>query len=186
MHYILKYSTPLLLIILLFSSCRKEPKYGDAPEIEFKGIEQYTYPASGVLTDSLVLVIGFRDGNGNLGLNPLTQGKTEVDDQPPFNDGSPYQNNFIVRLLIKNAQGQFEEYQFPVAGFDKSGRFPRISNDDREEPLEGNIKYSILLTEDLFDPGDVLKFEVFIYDRTLPTPLKSNVVTTSEVTLFQK
>lgn len=185
MHYILKYSTALLLIILLFSSCRKEPKYNDAPEIEFKRIEkfrltkdQFGNPAN---IEQINIVIGFRDGNGNLGLSTENG---SVDKAPPFDSGSPYENNFIVRFLIKNAQGQFEEYEFPVAGFDKSGRFPRISNDDREEPLEGEIKYTMTLTEDLFDPGDVLKFEVFIYDRTLPTPLKSNVVTTSEVVVF--
>ncbi|WP_242928362.1 hypothetical protein [Pontibacter vulgaris] len=187
MKYMLKYSAALLLLMLAFSSCRKAPNYPDTPEIEFKRIEKYSYIKDGVPTDTLVFVIGFQDGDGNLGLSATSP----EDKQAPFNFGSPYYNNFIVKFFRKEQQpdgsSAFVEYQFPVAGFDKSGRFPRLSTDDRSEPLEGEIRYKMELTQDLplFDNGNTLKFEIFIYDRTTPTPNKSNVVLTDEVTLFQ-
>lgn len=183
----LKYSALLLLLVLVLGSCRKEPHYPNTPEIEFKRIEQVHLPEEfGIRRDEISIVIGFRDGDGNLGLSA----RATADTTAPFNEGSQFYNNFVVNLLIRqqNPAGDytFVPYEFPVEGFDLSGRFPRISNDERQEPLEGEIKYTMReeFTSDLFNPGDVIKFEVFIYDRNLPIPNKSNVVMTDEVTLF--
>ena len=189
MKYMLKYSTILLLLLLAFSSCRKEPNFPDEPKIEFRRVEQFHFERNRLKTDSLVLVIHYEDGDGNLGLLPDT---ASTDWQPPFDRGSPYHKNFITKLYIrvpddqKPGQFRFVEYQFPVAGFDYSGRFQRLSADERSEPLEGEIKYSFKVESDLFRPGDVIKFDIFIYDRNRPVPNKSNVITTDEITLFQE
>ncbi len=188
----LKYSLACLLLVLALASCRKEPSYPDEPQISFKRVEQYDFDDQGLQIDSIFLVVGFQDGDGNLGLSNDT---TSSDTKPPFNTGSPYENNFIIRLLKwqenPNNPGQFEfrEFEFPVAGFDLSGRFPRISQDDREEPLEGEIRFGMQFTneiEEYFAPGDVIKFEVFIYDRDTPVPNKSNVIVSEPITLFEQ
>ncbi|NDK56002.1 hypothetical protein [Pontibacter fetidus] len=189
MNYMLKYSLSCLLLVLTLASCRKEPNYPDEPQISFKRVEQYDHDALGVQKDSLFLVIGFQDGDGNLGLS--SDDKSE-DYNFPFQKGSPYEKNFIIKVLRArpdpNNPGDpvFEELIFPT-GTDLSGRFPRISNDDRKEPLEGEIKLALEITnenEQYYAVGDVVKFEVFIYDRTTPVPNKSNVVTSEPITLF--
>ncbi|WP_187264706.1 hypothetical protein [Pontibacter beigongshangensis] len=185
MKYLFKYSTMLVLLLVLFSACRKEPVYDVVPHIEFKRVEKFTFEENRLKRDEISIVIGFQDGDGNLGLSRTA----DIDKQPPFDFGSPYYNNFMTKLYIRrlqpNGEFRFEEYIFPVQGFDFSGRFPRLSTDDRTEPLEGEIKYTLNITSDLFNVGDVIKFDVFIYDRTLPVPHRSNTVTTSEITLFQ-
>ncbi|MHC2993658.1 hypothetical protein OB13_19525 [Pontibacter sp. HJ8] len=186
MRYMLKYSIACLLFLLVLSSCRKEPNYDPVPEIEFRRVEQYLFEENNVKRDSLVLVIGFKDGDGNLGLSRDT---ASTDWQAPFNPGSAYHDNFVTTMYVKNpATSNFEPYPFPIPGFQFSGRFQRLSADDRPETLEGEIKYSINeITSDLFmlGPGAVIKFDVYIYDRNRPVPNKSNVVTTDEIILFQ-
>ncbi|MCC9167946.1 hypothetical protein [Pontibacter harenae] len=181
MKNLLKYSATLLLLVLIIASCRKEPEYSEVPEIEFSRVEQYHYERFGVLIDSLHLVIGYRDGDGNLGLSTE---QNSSDMQPPFEPGSPYYNNFRVDLFRQNEQGQFVPYEFPVEGFTLSSRFPRISADDRNEPLEGEIKFKLEFSSDIFRPGDVIQFHVSILDRTRPVPNISNVAVSRPVTLF--
>jgi len=188
MKYLLKYSAALLLPLLALSSCREEPNYPDEPRIEFRRVEQFHFQENGIQRDSLVLVVGFEDGDGNLGLT-RSNDPNHADRQAPF-DQPPYNNNFITDLYVKrpvapgSLDSTFVKYQFPVAGFDFSGRFPRLSADERQEPLEGEIKYSLNITSDIFRPGEVIKFDIFIYDRTTPLPNKSNVVETRPVKLF--
>ncbi|WP_377470273.1 hypothetical protein [Pontibacter silvestris] len=173
----LKYSAPLLFLLLAFSSCRKEPTYPDPPQIEFRRVDQYTFEKNRVQQDSLVLVIGYQDGNGDLGLAR----EEGVDRDPPFDTGSEYENNFIAELQVKR-NGQYEPYFSGGSSLNFNGRFPRLSSDDRSEALEGEIRYSIpSFTSDIFNPGDTIRFEVFIYDRALN---KSNTVTTSDIILF--
>lgn len=182
MHYIVRYSTALLLTALLFSSCRKEPQYGDAPEIEFKRIEKYSYAVNGVKRDSLVLVIGYKDGDGNLGLSETI----EEDSEAPFNFGSPYYNNFVLKFYegIEQSSGQLAFVPY-LGGFQLAERFPRISVDDRVEPLEGELKYTYKVDEDLIAPGTILRFEAQIFDRSTPTPNASNVAISEPVILFE-
>lgn len=194
----LKYSMAGFLMLLAFSSCRKEPVYDVVPEIEYRRVEQYHFavpqpgnPNRQVLRDSLVLVIGFKDGDGNLGLNSTAE---SADLQPPFNRGSIYEDNFHTVMYVRAPDPstggfRFDPYPFPIPGFQFSGRFGRLSSDDRPEPLEGEIKYTIneinSVEFPLLQPGTVIKFDIFIYDRTTPVPNRSNIVTTEEITLFQ-
>ncbi|MDX5417882.1 MAG: hypothetical protein LPK09_01610 [Hymenobacteraceae bacterium] len=192
MRYMLKYSMACLFLLLALSSCRKEPVYDVVPEIEFRRVEQYVFESNNVKRDSLVLVVGFKDGDGNLGLS----GDRESQDlQPPFNEGSVYYDNFHTVMYVRvadpnSASGfRFIPYPFPIPGFQFSGRFGRLSADERPEPLEGEIKYSINEINSaefpLLKPGTVIKFDIYIYDRNTPVPNRSNIVTTDEIVLFQ-
>src|SRR5687767_2628503 len=57
-----------LITATLFSSCFDPPQFPVIPEIEFEKIVFIDDPAT--VTDSLVLSISFRDGDGNLGVDP--------------------------------------------------------------------------------------------------------------------
>jgi hypothetical protein len=63
----------VLLVSLTVTGCFTEPDYPDVPQIDFKGISRYTLAAgTGVgqqKRDSLVITIGFKDGDGDLGNN---------------------------------------------------------------------------------------------------------------------
>jgi hypothetical protein len=200
MRNALKYSMGCLSLLLALSSCRKEPVYDVVPEIEFRRVEQYlleeapfpSRPDLKLQYDSLVLVIGFKDGDGNLGLSNDT---TSADWRAPFNPRSPYHDNFQTIMYYRvvdpgSSTGyRFVPYPFPDPSNQFSGRFQRLSSDDRPEPLEGEIKYGFKAFNsaefELLQPGTVIKFDIFIYDRTTPVPNRSNIVTTDEIVLFQ-
>lgn len=182
MNYLLKYSTGLLLLVLLVSGCREEPNYPKEPEITFERIDQYTYTKNRITFDSLVLVVNFQDGDGNLGLRRSPTGSSDPDFQPPFDQSSPYFNNFFANLQVKRGN-IYVPYPFPVESLNLHGRFPRLSLDDKDETLEGEIKYTLTnFSNDIFDPRDTVRFEIFIYDRALN---KSNVVYSDDIVLFQ-
>lgn len=175
----LKYGTALLVLALIATGCREEPEYSDIPQIEFKRVDQYTFTKNRIISDSLVIVVDFQDGDGNLGLNRsgLDGTQTGPDFDPPFNTGSPYFNNFIAKLQIKRGNNYVDSF----VNFD--GRFPRLSSSDDAETLEGEIRYTVSsFSSDIFPPGDTVRLEMFIYDRDLN---KSNVVYTDDIVIYQ-
>lgn len=173
----LKYSLAFVLLVLALSSCRKEPNYPDEPQISFNRIEKFSHVQNGVRIDTLTFVIGYQDGDGNLGLSTTLP----EDSAPPFNFGSPYYNNYVL-TFYEQVNGEWVPFR---GGFTLAQRFPRISNDDREEPLEGEIKFKYAFTELDIEPGTVMRFEAYIYDRDTPVPNKSNVVVSEPVTLLE-
>jgi len=82
----MKWLRRLLVVVfcgpLVISSCFSPPEYPDVPEIVFKSVE---YIKGGLLADgsqaedSVVLVLNFKDGDGDIGV-----GASEI--SPPFND----------------------------------------------------------------------------------------------------
>jgi hypothetical protein len=75
----------LLVIASIFGSCFDPPEFPNVPEIAFDKIEFY----DGAETDSLVLYITFKDGDGNLGLS----GQDLLHISAPFNNLTFYQTN---------------------------------------------------------------------------------------------
>jgi hypothetical protein len=75
------------LVLMVFcsvgiASCFDPPEYPDTPEIIFKSVNFVAVPdlpTGEVTPDSLILVLRFKDGDGNLGLSPN-------ETAPPFND----------------------------------------------------------------------------------------------------
>ena len=182
MKHLLKYSAALFVMALLLCGCREEPNYPDEPAITFDRVDQYTYTKNRITFDSLVLVVDFQDGDGNLGLrrNPLDE--SDPDFQGSFDQSSPYFNNLFVNLEVKRGD-TYVPYPFASEFLNLNGRFPRLARDDRDEVLEGEIKYTLTnFSNDIFDPRDTVRFEIFIYDRALN---KSNSVYSNDVVLFQ-
>ncbi|ALJ00886.1 hypothetical protein DC20_20210 [Rufibacter tibetensis] len=128
-------------------------------------------------------MVRFQDGDGNLGLSETL---FPEDIQGSFAPGQPNFYNFFCNLY-KKTNGKYSPVLDPSGNrIVYNGRFPRLSSDSREEPLEGDIRYSINIFESGFSPikkGDTIRFDVQVVDRTFN---KSQVVTTSDVILFSQ
>jgi len=158
-------------------SCIEPPEYDNPPHIDFQNVEVYSSLENRVKKDSLILVTSFEDGDGDLGLD------NEDLETPPFN--LPNTNNglnYFVDILIKK-NGAFQTLTLP-SGFTFNGRFFRLAPDGRIGPIEGDLRYSIVIRNNnpLVKEGDVLKFRVWIRDRALN---QSNIVESDEVTIFK-
>ncbi|WP_192820662.1 hypothetical protein [Rufibacter sp. LB8] len=178
-------------LLLLFSlatflgigSCTQDPEFPDVPSLTFREVEQsvITIPNQGI-AESLILVLRFQDGNGDLGLSS-DRSRFPQDFAGDFADNMAYHFNIVVKTYKKNTAGDFLPLVFQTVPVSYSGRFPRVSTEDREEPLEGDIRYTLnfvkATTGNFIKRGDVLRFEVFIYDRSKN---KSNTVMSPDVT----
>lgn len=111
--------------------------------------------------DTAILVYSFKDCDGDIGLGP-------GDTYPPFDTGSYYHYNYRVNLYRLNNGA----WDLLVDASDTSiiGLNSRITylNDRAEDlVLEGKIEKHIGTFEDFFVPGDTIKFEVSLIDRSL-------------------
>lgn len=154
---------PILLLLLV--GCRPESEYPDEPIIEFK-----SFQASG---DEGVLIIGFTDGDGDIGLK-------ETDIYPPFDTSSFYFNNIFLTYEEK-VNGAW------VAGTDINGdpivfayRIPYVTPEGQNKALKGEIK--VRISPIFYNPNsvnsDTVRFHVKIFDRSLH---ESNEITTDEI-----
>ncbi len=75
MKELIKFSLLLIIFSFSFWSCRDLPTYPDTPFIEFSEM----FFKTGEFTDSLFVIVDFRDGDGDLGLDP------GFDTNEPFN-----------------------------------------------------------------------------------------------------
>src|SRR5687767_9833359 len=92
----LKYS--FLPLLVLLTSCWKEPNFPKEPEIEPSYVTQKTIrDVFGQPVAEVTIAIKFKDGDGDLGLND------EDILKPPFNEvpGNKFTNNYFVETLIE-------------------------------------------------------------------------------------
>lgn len=73
----------ILVIAVALGSCFDPPEFPNVPEIEFRSVEF----KRGVDTDSLILTISFKDGDGDLGIDPAD----------PYYISYPYNNQIFYR-----------------------------------------------------------------------------------------
>jgi hypothetical protein len=166
----LRYNAPLLLVLLATAfACNKPPHYPVEPKIEFRRIESYPVFNQGTKKDSLVIVTRFEDGDGDLGLS------SEEVLVPPYTEGNNNINYLVETFVKKQGAAAFSKLDLPAT----SGRFFRLSPDNRVGPLEGDLRYSGIKipAQNIFNlkAGDEIKFRVQIRDRALNT---SNTVDT--------
>jgi len=158
----------LITGILLFSSCMKKEVYPDIPEIAFQSfILQFD---SGVYAKRGFLTISFKDGNGDIGLQP---NQTE----PPFDTGSIYYYNYIIDYYEKQ-HGTFIKI---VLDPPYNARIPYLTPDDPNKAIKGIIVDTLTLNP--MPVYDTVKFKFFIYDRALH---KSNVDSTPLIILKRR
>lgn len=70
---------------LMLSSCFDDPEFPDEPRITFESLRYVSQDVSGAPVDSLILTIGFEDGDGDLGLDP-------DEDSAPYNPRHYFSN----------------------------------------------------------------------------------------------
>lgn len=168
----LQYQCLLFLALLAGAfACNKPPEYPLEPRIEFKAIESYPIVyREGGKADSLVLVIRFEDGDGDLG---LSEADLAI---PPYNEGNNNLNYLAEIFLKRKEAASFEKLDPPGSNGIYSGHFFRLAPDNRIGPLEGDLRYSVEIpSPNVFNikTGDQIKFRVQIRDRKLNA---SNIV----------
>jgi len=160
---------PFLILIFLgacfgiISGCMKKQSFPETPAISYLGME-LTYDQSNVLRQG-ILDISYQDGDGNIGLN-------DNDTFPPFQKNGPYYYNYVIKCFEKR-NGVYEPLNDSIPF---SARIPVLSPDDPNKAISGFIMDTITFYPPIF--YDTIKFEAFIYDRSLN---KSNVITTPEI-----
>jgi len=177
----MKYAAKILLILItvlgatLFS-CRKIEEYPVEPVIAYDNFVLLLNTQTGK-TERGVLSISYTDGDGDLGLDPS-------DTLPPFNRGSDYYYNFLIKYYEKQ-NGTFVEV--PLLSWDPdlqkydtitfNGRFPNLTPEHGNKNIKGVIQDTLYVNNPLSD-FDTIKFKVSIYDRALNL---SNEVETPEI-----
>lgn len=118
--------------------------------------------------DSASLVVGFTDGDGDIGLDPS-------DDRPPFDTGSTYFHN----LFIEYEELRGGEWVKPQLLLPFHYRVPRITPAGQNKTLEGEIAVALKPWPVIpGNPFDTVRFSAQLVDRSLHT---SNVERTGPV-----
>ncbi len=172
---------PLILSGIIFLSCRKFEEYPIEPVIEYQNFLLELNPETGK-TERGVLIFSYTDGDGDLGLGPDDTG-------PPFNQGSPYYYNLIIKYFEKQ-DGIFKEVPLLAWNPDSARydtltfntRFPKLLPEIFEKPIKGVFNDTLFIMNPL-STYDTIKFTAYIYDRALH---KSNTIETPPIVRINK
>ncbi len=172
------------------SSCIKAPDYPVEPTITFNQIESIYAPPtaqSSTPKDTIVFIIDFQDGDGDLGLDPDDVAVAPYKDPTGGHNNLSKANNFLIQAFkLNKTTGLFAPYYTPNQGFpgENDSTYPRLETDKsmRPAPVKGTMRFKLPLRINRTDYaiGDIFKFEVSIMDRAFH---QSNTITTTPVTL---
>lgn len=164
----------LLGVTLALSACFNEPDYSNTPQIEVKPIFKYPNLPAGAgvgrgRRDSVVITIGFKDGDGNLG-NDIPVAKA---DSARYASNGGWGNYKIITSRLVN--GRYEDLTIPV---NKTLYFPDLTKNKAKGAIEGTLDFN-----STFQYGNryqlyPVKFKIQIRDRDLN---ESNIVETDTV-----
>lgn len=180
-----------LLLVLMstfwitgFTACQEAPDFPMEPTIEYKGNVHNVYiNEQNVVFDTIQHIIRFRDGDGNIGL-----GRTDSPNERDYFSEFYVKINGAFRQVYIRRDGTYTLIQY-------YNRIPRISMDERKEPLEGDIKIgghhlrkgdeifyllNNVYQSHKFNTGDVVKFDFYIMDRAKN---KSNKIESPDIVL---
>lgn len=167
-----------LLIPVVYYSCKESEIYPDIPSIEFKSYSFTVDPLSG---DTLLqLTLGYKDGDGDIGLNP-------GDTFPPYNpvgdsgvNINPYHNN-IFADFYEWKENNWVRVINP-ASLDTvvtESRIENITPEGKHKAIRGTIEWQVPIP--YYDElSDSLLLSIWIYDRALH---QSNIVQTPVIVL---
>ncbi len=166
----------LIPALVILGSCRKKEQYPIVPEIHFSRFLLEADTAAHVARRG-VLEFTFQDGDGDIGLPPN-------DLQPPFNPGSKYYYNLIIKYYERQ-HGKFVEVPLlswnpDSARYDTitfNARIPWLTPKLGNKAISGTIQDTLFIDNPL-SPYDTIRFTFFIYDRALH---KSNVDSTPPI-----
>jgi hypothetical protein len=157
---------PLLLIIVLLSSCLKQEDFPNRPDVEFIGF----FPSSIATNsaDSLGFVrFSFTDGDGDLGLG-------DGDTLGVFAQGQPYYYNLFIHYFEK----QNGEYIEVVPPLPFHVRFKRLVAVGGNGSLQGQMDVGVFGRPGT--PYDTIRYEMYIVDRALQ---HSDTLVTNDIVL---
>lgn len=157
----------LAFTVLSIFACKKPDEFPLVPAIEFKSI--YTTKDAQGFDRRVFVTISFTDGDGDIGYHSRESGKNDAIFDDPT---SQYYNNFIVKTLILR-NGLWNSIDTPI-----SARVPYLTPEGPNKALRGEIVREFTVPIPLVQ--DTLRYEIFIYDRSLN---KSNTITTTSVIL---
>ncbi|GAB3541115.1 hypothetical protein GCM10027577_06130 [Spirosoma fluminis] len=162
-------------VALTMSACFNEPNYSNTPEISFKSLFKYTLEAQrGVgrgKRDSVVLTVGFKDGDGNLGNSiPLAR-----EDSIKYKQNGGWGNYEIKTFRLINRQ--FVEFVSPEL---QTLIFPDLTKGKPKGAIEGTLDFNQSFQYGSSYQLYPVKFQIRIRDRDLNT---SNVVESDTVSL---
>jgi hypothetical protein len=143
----------LFFFALLMNACLEREEFSVVPEIKLLGFIPYQN------TDSATLLIGFKDGDGDIGVR-----SNEVN--PPY--------NFFLQYYEKQ-NGVFVEIEPTIPFY---YRLPIINETGKDRPLQGEIEIGISFYYDLTSPYDTIKYTMYLVDRANN---KSNVIEVPEM-----
>lgn len=169
---------PYILVVgiaLTLSSCFNEPNYSNTPAIDYKGIFKYTIEAGkGVgkgKRDSVVITIGFKDGDGNIGNSiPL-----------PKADSTQYASNggwgsYRIRTFRLNNK----VYEERILAVNNALYIPDLTKGKPKGAIEGSLDFNQIYQYGSSFKLYPTKFQVEIRDRTLNV---SNIVETDTISI---
>jgi hypothetical protein len=166
---------PYLFVLgaaLTLSACFNEPNYSNTPAIDYKGMFKYPIEAGkGVgksKRDSLVITIGFKDGDGNLGTD--SQADTAF-----YSANGKWGNYEIKAFRFINKQ----YIEFPSAIY-KTLIFPDLTKGKPKGAIEGTLDFNQLFYYTTPYRLYPTKFQIRIRDRSLNV---SNVIETDTISL---
>ncbi len=151
------------LLLLLIYGCSIAPDFPDIPEIEYMGMSTTTMVQSNLLTDSLILIFKFRDGDGDIGNEPSS-------------------NEFDI-IVTDNRTGNI---------YDRF-KAPKVPEPGASNGIEGTIELKIYTTCCIFEdaippcsspadfPTNEFDLSVQLFDRALN---ESNIINTEFITLL--
>ena len=161
-------------LALLLSACFTEPNYSNTPQIDFKGMFRYQKDAgTGVgrpKRDSVVITIGFTDGDGDLGSD--SQNNTDVNS---YTANGGWGNYEIKTFRLENKK--YVEYKLPVY---TTLILPDLAKGKPKGAIEGTLDFNQIFTYGTVNRFYPTKFQIRIRDRALNV---SNVIETDTITL---
>jgi hypothetical protein len=130
-----------LLLSSMTTACYNEPHFSHAPPIEFKGFSKYALEGgTGVgqqKRDSLIVTIGFKNGDGNLGDQlPLTS-----QDLDRYKQTGGWGNYKIRAFRLENNQ-----YKEQDTGENTFLLFPQLSREGKTGAIEGSLDFRQIYT----------------------------------------
>ena len=143
----------IILILLVFFSCKKPQTYSEIPNLEYKNFElKDTIDLLDNKIKSGILTVSFTDGDGDIGLNPS-------DTLTPFDTSSIYYYNLYIDVYkMQNDTLVFQDLQVPLRY-----RIQDLTPLGQNKTLKGEIKVSINKTTLISDekkmdksPSDIL------------------------------
>ncbi len=128
----------ILALMLVVSSCFDDPEFPNEPRITFNSIIYKDRASTGAAADSLLLVINFEDGDGDLGLGP-------DENNTPYQERN-YFSNKTGRLL--DFQNETSEDVLSIGEIGEIDSLPEYENNPR-----ACLFWDINPQIDVVDPG---------------------------------